>query len=109
MSSDFRRLTVAEVAKKRAEGWRPWVLDVRAPAEALIVKFPWADRLIPHTEVAARLVEIPKDREILVHCKLGGRSAMACAVLAQAGYNAVNLEGGIVGWAKEIDPSMPTY
>lgn len=109
MSGDFRRLSVAEIQQKRAAGWKPFVLDVRGAPEALVVKFPWADALIPHTEVAARLAEIPKDREILVHCKSGGRSALAAAVLAAAGYDAINMEGGITGWARDIDPSMPTY
>lgn len=85
------------------------MLDVRAPAEAKIVKFESADLLIPHTEVGSRLAEIPRDREILVHCKLGGRSAQAAAVLAAAGFDAVNLEGGITAWAATVDPRMPTY
>jgi adenylyltransferase/sulfurtransferase len=109
MAGEFRRMTVAEVAKKRADGWNPFVLDVRGASEAAIVKFSWADSLIPHTDVGARLAEIPKGGEVLVHCKLGGRSAQAAAVLAAAGYDVVNMEGGITAWAREIDPSMPTY
>jgi len=109
MNGAFRRMSVREVANKRAEGWAPFVLDVRGASEAAIVKFPWADALIPHTEVGARLAEIPRDREVLVHCKLGGRSAQACAVLAAAGYDVINLEGGITAWAKEIEPGMPVY
>lgn len=105
----FARLTAAEVQARRAAGWAPYVLDVRGVSEWNIVHFDWMDALIPHTEIAGRLAEIPKDREILVHCKLGGRSAMAAKVLADAGYRVTNLEGGIVGWAKEIDPGMPTY
>lgn len=109
MAGEFRRMTVAEVAKRRTEGWKPFVLDVRGASEAAIVKFSWADSLIPHTDVGARLAEIPKGGEVLVHCKLGGRSAQAAAVLAAAGYDVVNMEGGITAWAREIDPSMPTY
>ncbi len=109
MSGDFRRLSVQEIQQKRAAGWKPYVVDVRGAPEAGIVKFPWADTLIPHTDVAGRLAEIPKDREILVHCKMGGRSAQAAAVLAAAGYDVVNMEGGITAWAREIDPTMPTY
>jgi adenylyltransferase/sulfurtransferase len=105
----FDRITV-EAAKQRLDaGWKPFVLDVRGPSEAAIVRFPFADALVPHTEVAGRLAEIPKDREILVHCKLGGRSSQAAQVLADAGYRVTNLEGGIVAWAKQIDPSMPVY
>jgi adenylyltransferase/sulfurtransferase len=108
-SETFGRISVEEAKKRLDAGWKPFVLDVRNDAEAAIVKFPWADGLIPHTEVGNRLSEIPKDREILVHCKLGGRSSQAAAVLAANGYRVTNLEGGIVGWAKAIDPTMPVY
>ncbi|MDP2310091.1 MAG: molybdopterin-synthase adenylyltransferase MoeB [Pseudomonadota bacterium] len=108
-SESFGRISVDEAARRLSEGWKPFVLDVRNDAEAAIVRFPFADALIPHTEVGSRLAEIPKDREILVHCKLGGRSSQAAAVLAQNGYRAINLEGGIVAWAKQIDTSMPVY
>ncbi|MDP2311830.1 MAG: molybdopterin-synthase adenylyltransferase MoeB [Pseudomonadota bacterium] len=108
-SESFGRISVEEAARRLKEGWKPFVLDVRNDAEAAIVRFPFADALIPHTEVANRLAEVPKDREILVHCKLGGRSSQAAAVLAQNGYRVVNLEGGIVGWARQVDPSMPVY
>jgi len=108
-AASFARLSVQEIAARRAAGWNPYVLDVRGAGEAAIVRFPWADALIPHTEVAARLAEVPRDREVLVHCKLGGRSSQAAAVLADAGYRVTNMEGGITAWAKEIDPSLPTY
>lgn len=105
----FGRISVTEAKARLDSGWKPFVLDVRNDREAGIVRFPWADALIPHTEVGGRLAEIPKNREILVHCKLGGRSSQACKVLAEAGYRCVNLEGGIVAWAQQVDPSLPTY
>ncbi len=108
-SETFGRISVEDAARRLREGWNPFVLDVRNDAEAAIVRFPFADALIPHTEVGNRLADIPKDREILVHCKLGGRSSQAAAVLAANGYRVTNLEGGIVAWAKQIDPSMPVY
>jgi hydroxyacylglutathione hydrolase len=103
--------TVPELGVQEANDARgaAFVLDVRGASEAAIVRFPFADALIPHTEVAGRLAEIPRDREILVHCKLGGRSSQAAQVLADAGYRVTNLEGGIVAWAKQIDPGMPVY
>jgi molybdopterin/thiamine biosynthesis adenylyltransferase/rhodanese-related sulfurtransferase len=105
----FARVSVEEAKRRLDAGWKPFVLDVRGASEAAIVRFPFADALIPHTEVAGRLAEIPRDREILVHCKLGGRSSQAAQVLADAGYRVTNLEGGIVAWAKQIDPGMPVY
>ena len=76
------------------------------------MKFDWADRLQPHGEVGLIVDELPKDRDILIHCKMGGRSATAAQALAEAGFNPqhlFNLDGGIVGWAKQVDPSLPTY
>jgi adenylyltransferase/sulfurtransferase len=109
LSGDFARLSVAEVKAKLDAGWAPFVLDVRGASEALIVKLTFADALIPHTQVAERLAEVPKDRDILVHCKLGGRSSQAATVLAAAGYRVTNMEGGITAWAQQIDTTLPTY
>ena len=106
----FEGIGVADAKQRLDGGWAPYVLDVRGETEAQIVKFGWADRLHPHDSVLEIVSELPRDRDILVHCKLGGRSAMACESLAQAGFDRLyNLEGGIVGWAKELDPTMVTY
>ncbi len=105
----FKRASVREVKTRLDAGWRPFVLDVRTVAESQIVRLGFADAVIPHADVGARLSELPKDREILVHCKMGGRSAAACKVLSEAGYDVTNLEGGIHAWAQEIEPGMATY
>lgn len=108
----FQRIGLSD-AKARLDGdWAPYVLDVRGPNEAQIVKLAFADRLQPHTAVLDIASELPRDRDILIHCKMGGRSAKACQALVDAGFDGArlfNLEGGIVGWAKEIDPSLPVY
>jgi len=109
LKRDFKRASVRDVKVRLDAGWRPFVLDVRTLVESNIVRLGFRDALIPHTEVAARLSELPCDREILVHCKMGGRSATACKVLAAAGYDVTNLEGGIAAWAHEIEPGMATY
>ena len=108
MSGSFDRLTVTEIKQKLDGGWKPFVLDVRGQSEWNIVNIG-ADALIPHTEVGARLAEVPRDRDILVHCKLGGRSSQACQVLAANGYRVTNMEGGITAWAQQVDPKLPTY
>jgi molybdopterin/thiamine biosynthesis adenylyltransferase/rhodanese-related sulfurtransferase len=108
----FQRVDVVAAKARLDAGWQPYVLDVRRPAEAEIVQFDWADRLMPHGEVTTIIGDLPRDRDILVHCKMGGRSAKACAALVEAGLepqHLFNLEGGIVGWAQKVDPSMPTY
>ena len=108
----FQRLDVSSAKAKLDAGWAPYVLDVRRPAEAEIVQLPFADRLHPHSDITAIAAELPKDRDILIHCKMGGRSAAAATALAQAGFDPqqlFNLDGGIVGWAKSVDSSLPVY
>ena len=86
-----------------------FLLDVREPNEYQIGKIP-GSTLIPLGEVPQRVNEIPRDREIIVHCKMGGRSAKAAAFLRQQGYtNVKNLKGGILDWSDQIDPSVPKY
>ena len=110
MTQLFSRITVGEAAEKLNSGWKPYVLDVRRHAEAEIVSFDFADRLQPHDQIQEIADELPRDTDILVHCKLGGRAARACEALAALGFERLyNLEGGIVGWAQEVDPDMPTY
>lgn len=109
-TGDFVGIDVEEAKKKLDEGWAPYVLDVRKPHEADIAKLDFADRLEPHETVLDIKDDLPTDRDILVHCKLGGRSAKACEALASAGFTRLyNLEGGINAWASEIDTSLPTY
>src|SRR5687768_6351092 len=86
-----------------------FLLDVREPNEYQIGKIP-GSTLIPLGEVPQRVGEIPRDKEIVVHCKMGGRSAKAAAYLRQQGYsNVKNLKGGILDWSDKIDPSVPKY
>lgn len=106
----FERLKVSEIQAKLDAGWRPFVIDVRTPAEAQIVSLDFVDRLIPHDAIESTLSTLPKNRDILVHCKLGGRSAKAARSLAAAGFERVtSMEGGIIAWANEIDPKLIVY
>ncbi|MEP7273062.1 MAG: rhodanese-like domain-containing protein, partial [Acidobacteriota bacterium] len=67
-------------------------------------------RLIPLGQVGARLNEINPEDDIVVQCKMGGRSAKAYEILKQAGYKKIrNLKGGITAWADEVDKTMPKY
>ena len=86
-----------------------FLLDVREPNEYQIGKIP-GSTLIPLGEVPQRVSEIPRDKEIIVHCKMGGRSAKAAAFLRTQGYTKVkNLKGGILDWSDKVDPSVPKY
>jgi molybdopterin/thiamine biosynthesis adenylyltransferase/rhodanese-related sulfurtransferase len=110
VSEPFARLSVTELKARLDGGWTPYVLDVRKPFEADIARLAFADRLEPHETVANIAAELPRDRDIVIHCKLGGRSAKACEALAALGFTRLyNVEGGITAWAQQIDPTLPTY
>ena len=83
-------------------------LDVREPVETAAATLPEAT-LIPLGDLPARMNELPQDREIVVFCHHGGRSARAVQLLRDAGHIAFNLEGGIDAWSRRIDPSIPLY
>ncbi|MCH8124329.1 MAG: molybdenum cofactor biosynthesis protein MoeB, partial [Bacteroidetes bacterium] len=104
-------MTVFELDELRRQNRAPFVLDVRKPFEAEIADLG-ADQLIPVEELSDRLGEIQAapDREILVHCRSGGRSAKAVIILQENGFlRAVNLKGGIQAWSEEIDPTVLVY
>jgi molybdopterin/thiamine biosynthesis adenylyltransferase/rhodanese-related sulfurtransferase len=87
------------------------LVDVREPAEFEIVSVPGAT-LIPKGEIlnGSALAELPQDKEIVLYCKSGVRSAEALAALKQAGLtNSVHVQGGVLAWANQVDPSLPTY
>lgn len=90
------------------DGSEFFLLDVREPHEYDICHL--GGTLIPLGELAERHEELPRDRRIVVHCKLGGRSAKAVEQLRDLGIqNVQNLRGGIDAWSVEIDPSVPRY
>lgn len=85
------------------------LLDVREPAEVAHVCIPGA-RQIPMREIPAALADLPPDREILVLCHHGGRSARVTQFLRAQGLTLVtNVAGGIDAWATQVDPSLPRY
>lgn len=77
----------------------PYLLDVREAYEYREGHIPGA-RLLPLGELGKKLDELPRDREILVICRSGNRSGTATRQLVQAGYRAVNLTGGMIGWQR---------
>jgi len=96
--------------KKRLDAKEDFdLIDVREPHEWQIAKIPGA-RLIPLGELPNRLGEIDPHREILLHCKTGGRSGRALKFLKEKGYKKLkNVVGGIEAWATHVDPSVPKY
>ena len=89
----------------------PFVLDVRESFEWDIVNLgDFGSYLIPLGELDQRIDEIPYDREIVVHCRSGVRSAKAANILADNGFSGLhNLSGGILAWIDEVDKSLPKY
>ncbi len=99
----------AVVAARLAAGEPLEIVDVREPYEWEIARIDGA-RLIPLATLESRIRELSPDREIIVHCKLGGRSAQAVRRLRAAGFKrVVNLAGGIQRWSQEVDASIPKY
>ncbi len=102
-------ITPEELKTRLDKGDKLFILDVREPAEYAVCKLH-GSTLIPLGEVAKRLNELDSSQEIIVHCKLGGRSAKAVDILRNAGFERVkNLVGGIDAWAQKIDKTMPRY
>jgi sulfur-carrier protein adenylyltransferase/sulfurtransferase len=109
-TANVQPLSVTVLKQRWDSGWRPFVLDVRKPHEAQIVSLPFVDQLEPHETVASIAATLPRDRDIVVACKSGARSAQAAAALARLGFTRLyNLDGGVLAWAREVDPSLPTY
>jgi adenylyltransferase/sulfurtransferase len=102
-------ITPEQLKKRIDAGENLFVLDVRNPNEFAICRIP-GTVLVPLPELPTRLAEVPKDREVIVHCKSGMRSAKAIEFLKSQGYTKlVNLTGGILAWADKVDPGMARY
>ncbi len=101
-----------EMLDAREAGTADFVLiDVREPNEYEINKIPGAV-LIPKGEFlnGNAIADLPNDKQIVLHCKSGVRSAECLAVVKGAGFaDAVHVGGGVVAWVNQIDPSQPTY
>jgi adenylyltransferase/sulfurtransferase len=104
------QITVQELKRRLDAHEDVFILDVREPHEVQIVNI--GAPLIPLGQLANRVgeLEAEKDREVVVHCKSGGRSQKAALILKNAGFTHVeNLAGGILAWAEKIDPTLPKY
>jgi sulfur-carrier protein adenylyltransferase/sulfurtransferase len=87
------------------------LIDVREPAEWEIVHIPGAT-LIPKDDILRgdALANLPQDKQIVMYCKTGVRSAETLAAVKQAGFaDAVHVQGGVTAWVNQIDPSLPSY
>jgi adenylyltransferase/sulfurtransferase len=102
-------LTPEELKRRIDAGEALFILDVRNPEEFQIGRIP-GSTLIPLPDLPQRFRELDPNRELVVHCKSGMRSARAIQFLRQQGYrNLRNLTGGILAWSEKVDPSVPRY
>jgi adenylyltransferase/sulfurtransferase len=88
-----------------------FLVDVREPAEWEIVRIPGAT-LVPKDEILRgdALAMLPQDKQIVMYCKTGVRSAETLAAVKAAGFrDAVHVQGGVTAWVNQIDPSLPSY
>lgn len=101
-------ITVEQLKLRLDRGDDLFILDVREPREYEIVNL--GAPLIPLSELTKRYGELDPTKEIVVHCKMGGRSAKAATFLRQHGFKKVkNLLGGIDAWVEKVDPGLPRY
>lgn len=108
----MKEINPSDYVKKLEQGWDPFFLDVRGETEERIVTLPNTDLRITHTEIVSRIGEIPKNRDIVVYCRSGVRSAMVVKFLKKSGYysnDLYNLSGGIHLWSDTVDSDIPKY
>jgi len=103
-------ITATELKQRIDNGEDIQIIDVREAHEVAIAKIPNTIH-IPLGQVLNRMSEIDPNKETVVHCKMGGRSANAILGLKRSGFtgNLINLKGGISAWSNEVDPSVPKY
>jgi molybdopterin/thiamine biosynthesis adenylyltransferase/rhodanese-related sulfurtransferase/molybdopterin converting factor small subunit len=102
-------ITSIELKQRMDRGDALKIVDVREPNEYQINRIPGSE-LIPLGDIPKRYAELNKGDEIVVHCKMGGRSAKAADFLRSVGFTRVlNLKGGILDWVEKVDPSQPKY
>src|SRR5712691_10196826 len=108
--STMEEITATQLKQRLDQGDDIQIIDVREPHEYEIGQIP-NSKLIPLGQVLNRMNEIDPDRETVVHCKMGGRSAKAIDALQRSGFpgKLANLKGGITAWSDEVDPSVPKY
>ena len=106
----IEEITAVELRNKLDAGENVQIIDVREQKEYDFAKIPQS-QLIPLGEIIKRMSELDESREIVVHCKGGGRSARAIEELQRAGFKGQlkNLKGGITAWSNDVDQTIPKY
>lgn len=96
----IKEIDAYDLQTRIAEGDDFVLLDIRSAGELAQGVLPDAEHMPMHL-IPLRISELPKDKDVILYCHSGARSYHACAYLAQQGFsNAINLRGGILGWAR---------
>ncbi len=105
-TTEMKEITVTELKERIETNAIEYLLDVRMPEEHQAANL--GGELIPLPVLSDSLDQIPKDQALVIYCKGGVRSAKACHILMEAGFNDVtNVIGGTEAWRREVDPSLP--
>jgi len=104
-------ITPTELKVRLDAGGTPVLVDVREAFETSIADLPEHGQVrIPTGEFSERFGELDPAADLVIYCRSGSRSAWAVAILLQNGYERVlNLQGGVLGWRAEVDPSLTAY
>jgi rhodanese-related sulfurtransferase len=103
-------LSPTEFVARRASGEAMTLLDVREDWEIAVAAVPSEVVHIPMGELSDRVKELDPDKETVVICRSGGRSAQVAHFLDASGFKSVsNLSGGILAWSRDLDPRIPQY
>ena len=108
-ASNGFEISAIDLKRRLDQGEKLRIIDVREPNEYQINRIPGAE-LVPLGEVPRRYAELDPEEELVVHCKMGARSAKAADFLRSVGFKRVlNLRGGILEWIDKVDPTQPKY
>jgi rhodanese-related sulfurtransferase len=103
-------ITVRDFLARRAQGTPMTLLDVREEWEVRLSPAPSEYLHIPMGQIPERSGEMDPGAQIVVMCRSGGRSMEVARYLLRSGFaNVSNLQGGIVAWSRDIDPTIPVY
>ena len=110
-SPSVPEITPVELEERLASDDPPVLVDVREPFEAAIADLPDHGQIrIPTGEFSRRYGELDPEDDLVVYCRSGSRSAWAVQLLMANGYGKVrNLEGGVLQWRQDVDPSLTAY
>jgi adenylyltransferase/sulfurtransferase len=102
-ASPVGSISVSELKRRLKAGEKPFILEIREPGEAEAIPFEGALR-IPRSKIWSRISEIPRDREVIVLCRIGIQSREIIRRLQELGFgNLLNLEGGTIAWKYDIE------